>query len=456
MNKSDLFEGQSPEKNYQTRLEEKVQNIITPFQEYINNQATASIFLLLSTLIALAWASMPELSYWYDKFTHLSIGFHIENFHYKQSLHYWVNETLLTLFFFFVGLEIKREFLVGELSNPKNASLVLCSALGGALIPAAIYFAINYNTPAQHGWGIPMATDTAFALGILICFKNRLPQGIFTFLAALAIVDDIAAILIIAIFYTTNINIEYLAYAVVLVAVLAFCNAAGQRKPLPYLVIGILLWITVVQSGIHGTIAGIVVAFLIPARPKKAPGQFIRSAKALLTYFEMRKSENPVVLEDETQHAVLEEIQEITEETTTPLQRWEHKLEKPIAFFILPLFALVNAGVQVNTELLHNVFSYKLSLGIFIGLFVGKPLGVILFSHLALWFKIGKLPQNTSIYHISCAAFLTGIGFTMSLFIANLSFHDAESLMLAKGAIIASSVLSGIVGAILLSHRRFS
>ncbi len=455
MGNSKIFtppKGEQDEHAYHTSMEKKVRAALTPFQEYINNQATASIFLFLCTITALAWASIPTISGLYQKFVNTSLGFHLSHFVFEKSLRFWINDVLLALFFFFVGLEIKREFLVGELTNHKRAIFVLFAGLGGMVIPAGLYLLINMNSTTQFAWGIPMATDTAFALGILSCFKQKIPKGLFTFLAALAIIDDIGAILAIAIFYTSHLNTVMLFLASILCGVLLFMNYAGFRKPFVYITIGVLIWASLEAAGIHGTVSGILVAFLIPARPQKGPKHFISKTRELLNYFEKRKEKNPLILEDQQQHVVLEKVQEVAQEATTPLQRWESKLELPIALLVLPLFALVNAGIPMNLHLLGDVFIQPVSLGILIGLVIGKPLGVLLFSRAALWFRLGTLPENTNFYHIFSVAMLTGIGFTMSIFISDLSFGKQEHfLLLSKAAILISSLFAGIFGSILLT-----
>jgi NhaA family Na+:H+ antiporter len=442
--------GEDEKHAYHSALEHKVKGFLTPFQEYIKSQITASIFLFVCTIVALVWASIPAISSWYNAFVTASIGFHISDFTISMPLRFWVNDALLTLFFFFVGLEIKREFLVGELTDHKRAVFILFAAVGGMVIPAGIYLILNAGTPNQIGWGIPMATDTAFALGILSCFKRSLPKGIFTFLAALAIIDDIGAILVIAIFYTSHFNPWMLFIAFLLMAFLILLNYSGFRKPFLYIIIGLLIWIAIESAGVHGTLAGILVAFIIPARPEKGPRQFVKKIRSLLRYFETRKDKTPLVLEDQEQHAVLEEVQEVAQQATTLLQRWENKLKLFIALLVLPLFALVNAGIPVRLHWIDNLFTERVSQGILFGLVIGKPLGVLLFSRIALWLKIGKKPEGTTFNQIMGAALLTGIGFTMSLFISTLSFNDENTLLMAKGAIFMGSFISAIMGVIFI------
>ncbi|PIZ04223.1 MAG: Na+/H+ antiporter NhaA [Gammaproteobacteria bacterium CG_4_10_14_0_8_um_filter_38_16] len=449
MSNSKIFhsgKGEDDEHAYHTPLEHKVKGLIAPFQEFINSQATASVFLLLCTLAALIWASIPVIATWYTNFVTTSIGFHISDLMISKPLRFWVNDGLITLFFFFIGLEIKWELLVGELTDHKRAVFILFAAIGGMLTPATIYFVFHVGSQNQSGWAIPMATDTAFALGILSCFKNRIPKGVFTFLAALAIIDDIGAIIVIAICYTAHLNIWMLLIAFFLAVLLILCNYAGFRKPWLYIIIGLLIWAAIEEAGVHGSISGILVAFTIPARPGRGPRQFIKHARELLNRFEIRKEETALILEDQKQHAALEEVQEVAQQATTPLQRWESKLALPITLFVLPLFALVNAGIPIDLHLIDNVFTHRVSLGIILALVIGKPSGVLLFSRIALWFKLGIMLEETTFKQLIGAAVLTGIGFTMSLFILNLSFSDSNTVLIAKAAILISSVLAGLIG----------
>ncbi len=441
-------QGEDDKHAYHTPLETKVKEILSPFQEYIASQITASFLLLVCTIIAIVWASLPNLSQWYTALTQLALGLHLGSIHLVMPLKFWVNDVLLTLFFFFVGLEIKREFLVGELTNPKQAVYVIVAAIGGMSIPPLIYLLFNHDTSTVSGWGIPMATDTAFALGIMSCFRRLLPKGLFSFMAALAIIDDIGAIIVIAVFYTTDLNVVLLLPILLLVTVLCLMNYAGFRKPWPYLIIGLIIWGLIESAGIHGTIAGILVAFLIPARPHYGPRRFIRKTRELLDDFENHRTAKPRVLEDDKQHEVLEEVQQIAQEATTPLQRWESRLELPVALVILPLFALINAGIALRPSLLPELLHNSVALGILLGLLVGKPIGIILFSQLATWCKFGIPPMGVSRSHISIAGLLAGVGFTMSLFIANLSFADHETILLAKAAILFGSLLAAAIGLI--------
>lgn len=436
--------------NYQTSLEQKVNNVLSPFQDFIGTQVAASLFLLTCTLLAILWASIPSISSYYTELVSAKLGISLSSFQYVKSLRFWVNDVLLTLFFFFVGLEIKRELLVGELNHSKTRVAVIITSLGGMLVPSLLFYAINHHATSAKGWGIPMATDTAFALGVAACFRSKLSNSAISFLAAVAIIDDIGAILVIAIFYTSTVNVYALLVAIVMLLMLIIFNHAGSRSPLPYVIFGILMWAALEKSGIHGTIAGIVCAMAIPARPKKTSKQFIKHTEQLIDYVKNRKHKTILILEDEKQHQAIEEVQEVAKQATTPLQRWESRLELPIALIVLPLFALFNAGIKIRPQLLDELFKNYLSIGIVLGLVVGKPLGIMLFSRLAQITKLGEFPGKMKFNDLWGLAFLTGIGFTMSIFMATLCFTASHELLLAKCATLVASLVSAVVGLTLI------
>lgn len=444
----DLFrppEGEHEDHAYRTSLETKMDEVLSPFQEYINFQAIGGLLLGLTTIIALAWVSIPALRDSYYAFINCPISFSIGSLSFDETLKQFVNNVLLTLFFFFVGLEIKREFIAGELSDKKRAMFVFIAALGGMIFPAVIYISITHNTEYVNGWGIPMATDTAFAIGILTCIRQYVPKGLFSFLASLAIIDDIGAIIVIAVFYTDSLNANYLFSALCIISVLMLMNYAGFRRAGVYIILGILMWLCIEKAGVHGTLSGIIVALLIPARPRRGPNEYSKRIRKLLSFFKKR-TEDKTVIEDTRQHAALEEIREVTIQATTPLQRWESRLEHPIILVVLPLFALVNAGIVLNPKLFMDVVTNPMPLGIIFGLLIGKPLGISLMAYLAVKFDIGKVPKNTSLMNVIHASFLAAIGFTMSLFIANLSFGlNDESIAVAKAAIIFASAIAAII-----------
>lgn len=434
-------------KPHQTHLEHHIKNILSPFQAYIFHQRTTGILLITAALVAIILASTPAFKHVYDALINTKMGVHFDKHLFSEPIKFWVNDVLLTVFFFFVGLEIKREFLVGELKNPKVANYVIFSAIGGMIFPAGIYYLINHGTPSQHGWGIPMATDTAFAIGLLMFFKNKVPNSLFIFLASLAIIDDIGAITVIAVFYTDHFNLLMFCYALISFGVLGLINYIGVRSAIPYLFIGIILWVCIENAGIHGTIAGILVAMMIPARPNKAQKAFIASARKHMNDLEKRIKKNKHVLEDEKQHDALVNMEKLAKETTTPLQRIYSKIELYISLGILPLFALTNAGVQLNMSLFHQIALSRISWGIMLGLVVGKPVGVLLLGKLSRALNISERPKDCNHLLLLGSAALTGIGFTMSLFVGILTFsHSTNSLSIMKMSVMLASLISGIIG----------
>lgn len=381
--------------------------VIGPFQRFFSTEAAGGIVLLACAAIALAWANSP----WATAYHHLwetPLGFDARSFGLSLTLHEWVNDGLMAVFFFFVGLEIKREVLIGELSTRRSATLPVAAAIGGMVVPAAIYALVNRGGAGAHGWGVPMATDIAFALGVLALFGSGLPSGLRVFLAALAIVDDLGAVLVIALFYTNEVRWGALAAAAAIVAVLVGLNLSGVRRAAVYVALGILLWLFVLFSGIHATVAGVLLALTIPARQRTT-----------------------------------------AESEPSLLQRMETALHGPVAFVIMPIFALANAGVPLGAGVIGAVRT-PVALGVILGLVVGKPLGIMLASFAAVHAGAAELPPGVTWRQVHGASWLGGIGFTMSLFIAGLAFADAGVLDVAKLGVIAASALAGLVGFVLL------
>jgi NhaA family Na+:H+ antiporter len=365
-----------------------------------------------------------------------------------MSLRHWINDGLMSLFFFVLGLEIKRELLVGELKGARQSLPMIAAALGGMLVPALIFTAFTAGTPLIHGWGIPMATDTAFAVGVLALLRKHVPAGLTVFLTALAIIDDLGAILVIAVFYTETLNVLLLTVAALLLALLIVLNAAGVRRPGVYFLVGGLVWLAVLGSGIHATVAGVLVALAVPARPKCGPRWFVNQTHELADEFANleQKSARPL-LGEEAQHAVAERVQDTVEKATTPLQRWERYLETPIALLVLPLFALANAGIPFSLQELSRLWSDPLALGIFLGLVLGKGIGITLLTWLSVRLGLGKLSKGVTMRHIAGVGMLGGMGFTMSIFITNLGFSSAPAtLVTAKAAILLASLVAGMAG----------
>jgi NhaA family Na+:H+ antiporter len=351
----------------------------------------------------------------------------------------------MAVFFLVVGLEIKREVLVGELSSPRRAALPIAAALGGAVVPAAIYVALNAGTGGISGWGIPMATDIAFALGVLALLGERVPIGLKVFLTALAIVDDIVAVTVIALFYTSDISWAALAVGAAFLVALVGANLAGVGKPLVYGVLGIGLWLAFLKSGVHATIAGVLLATTVPASSFIDPGEFLKRSRGLLDRFERASERGDDVLSNEERQAVLHALNDATEKLEPPLQEMEHALHPWVVFLIMPLFALANAGVALDGGIVGSLTS-SVALGIVAGLVLGKQLGVTLLAWLAVRTGVSELPEGVSWRHVYGAGWLAGIGFTMSLFISDLAFASGSLLDTAKLGILAASVVAGVVG----------
>lgn len=433
-------------------IEKKVEKLLNPFQRFIADQTTSSKVLLLTTMVALAFANSgyaEEVS----AGLHSMFGFAINDNLYQMSVLHWVNDGLMALFFLLLGMEIKREVLVGDLSSPSNLIPVLAAAAGGMFFPAFIFATLNMGTPYIAGWGIPMATDTAFAVGILALLGTRAPLAAFSFLTGLAIIDDIGAIMVIAIFYTDTINALYIALSAALTALLFVLNYLGIRRPFWYLVIGILLWLAVLSSGIHATIAGILIAAAIPARPKyRASVMIERLAKVTQRFHRLviNRGANHPVLASQTQHQLAEELKITANQATTPLRRWEKLLHTPVGLLVLPIFAFSNAGVQLDASSLSSTLNSTLAWGIFLGLVVGKGVGIPLMVWLTIKTGIGKLPNGLNMWHMVGLGMLGGIGFTMSIFITGLGFAgDLATQEIAKTAILFTSLFAGVLGYIL-------
>ncbi len=422
--------------------------LLRPFQLFLKNKAAGGILLLGCTLLALLWANSPwagiYTALWDSKFT-IGIG----SAQLSKPLLLWINDGLMAIFFFLVGLEIKREILVGELASPRQAALPIAAAAGGVVIPAILYTLLNAGGPGAAGWGIPMATDIAFALGVLALLGKRIPLALTIFLTALAIVDDIAAVLVIAIFYTAEISTAALIGGAGCVVVLTALNLLHVRWPIAYIVIGLLLWLAVLKSGIHATVAGVVLAFFIPSRTRIDPAGFVHRARGLLSHFERAPQRGSGLLVNDEQQAALHALEEAAEDVQSPLHRLEHALHPWVSFLIMPVFAFANAGVILDTSA-ADAITHPVPLGVFAGLLLGKPAGIFFAAWLAVRLGIAELPSAVRWSHIHGAGWLGGIGFTMSLFVASLAFGTGPMLALAKLGILAASASAACIGSILL------
>jgi NhaA family Na+:H+ antiporter len=380
--------------------------LTTLFLEFFESERVSGVILLFSLITALLVANSPFGKNFLD-FWHIKLGFDLGFIHLKQTLLHWINDGLMAVFFLLIGLEIEREIYCGELSDLKNASLPIFAALGGMLMPALFYLVLNQGKPTQNGFGIPMATDIAFALGALALLGNKVPASIKIFLTAFAIIDDLGAMLVIAFFYAEGFSLTYLLLALAVFAFLLLLNRRGVNSIPVYLLLGVLMWYLMLQSGVHASITGILLAFALPFRGGSP---------------------------------------------SAPSSRIEHFLDKPVALGIMPLFALANTGVLFSGDLLRNIVAFNTA-GIFAGLFVGKPLGIVLFSFLATKFGFAKFPDQLSLRDLLGVGFLGGIGFTMSIFITILAFGETGIAQSSKIAIMLASLLSGVIGLLILNRK---
>lgn len=418
--------------------------IVNPLHRFINNSTTSGIVLFSSALLAIILSNSP----WAEQFhhfweSHFTIGF--DGHEITKSLHHWINDGLMAVFFFVVGLELKREIIAGELRNPKNAILPISAAIGGMVCPAIIYLMFNSEGVTTSGWGIPMATDIAFALGVLFLLGDKVPLSLKVFITALAIVDDIGAVLVIAFFYTSDINFVSLATGGVFMVILVVSNIIGVRSSVYYAIVGIGgLWLAFLMSGVHATIAAVLAAMTIPADVKISEVNYIKKMNVLLANFDKALPNDNSTVTDKQLH-IVGEIRKYSKEALTPLQRLEHGMHTFVAFVILPIFAFSNAGVTFSGNILGQMSSPVFS-GVFFGLILGKVLGV--FGFVLIMNKMGwvKLPDGMNNIHLLGAGFLASIGFTMSIFIGGLAFTDPIYILEAKMGVLFASVLASIVG----------
>ncbi|WP_321316400.1 Na+/H+ antiporter NhaA [Labilibaculum sp.] len=426
------------------RIFDRIKN---PLVEFVRLQAFGGIVLMFFTILAIGLTNSAFgesfLSYWKQYF-----GINFGDWELNKSLLHWINDGLMAVFFFVVGLEIKRELLTGGLSSVKKASLPIFAAIGGMLVPALIYFGLNQTGSGTHGWGIPMATDIAFALGILLLLGKRIPTSLKLLLTSIAIVDDIGAVIVIALYYTSEIDWVYLLYGGGIYAVLWCLNLLKIRNIPVFLFLGVLLWFALLKSGVHATLAGILLAFTIPARANRNVFEFIRSNTMLLKQLGTTLAKDKKSKEKNIQ-ASITAIKDNCVEVISPLQRLEHLFHPWVAYLIVPLFAFSNAGVIANTDLMSKAFD-PISLGIILGLFIGKPLGIFLFSYLGVRIGIAQKPQKICWSQIIGIGFLGGIGFTMSFFVSQLAFSDSLILNQAKIAVLIASIMSGLIGFFIL------
>lgn len=434
--------------NYPTK---PIDKITQPVQRFIQQEKSGGLLLGISVIIALILANTP-LSDGYHHFLEQTLGFRWngESF-FDFTVHHWINDGLMSVFFFVVGLELKREIIGGELSNPRKALLPIVAAIGGMVMPAVIFLMLNPSGEMHKGWGIPMATDIAFALGVLFLLGKKIPLSLKVFLTALAIVDDLGAVLVIAFFYTSDINLTYLSIGLLILAIMYLGNKMGVRSIFFFAFLGIVgVWTCFVISGVHATIAAVLAAFTIPADVKIKENLFIAKISSYLERFKnLDPTEDTPTLTNDQLH-VLEKINEATNAATPPLQILEHAMHPVVTFVIIPIFAIANAGVSLNIDP-KSLFDTNIALGVALGLLIGKVVGVVGSTAVFIKLKIAELPAGMNIRNLLGVGFLASIGFTMSLFVTSLAFSHEEYQTQAKIGIFAASLIGGIIGYMILN-----
>ena len=426
--------------------EKAFESVLSPLEDFIHRQTTSGILLMLCAVVALYIAN----SHWSEAYHHFlqttfTIG--IPGFALSKSIHHWINDGLMALFFFVVGLELKREILVGELADPKQAILPIVAAIGGMVVPVLIYISINPEGHTLDGWGVPMATDIAFALGALALLGSRIPRSLLTFLVALAIVDDLGAVIVIALFYTETISLVALTIVIVMLLLLVSLNLGGIRHPLPYVLLGIILWIAMLKSGVHATLAGIFLAFTIPMRPKYDPARFLSHINELVDQIKQAYQREGNIIRNDELRTRVQALGDGVHMVQAPAQIMERSMHLPSAYIVIPIFSLANAGIPIDWSSLGSIVTHPVSMGISLGLVLGKLVGIAGFSWVAVKLGLTSLPHDLNFKHIIGVSFMGGIGFTMSIFIAELGFaHHAQDLLMAKSGVLLASLVAGISG----------
>ena len=442
-----MTENEKPSHRVHAPLEKPARVVIDPFVGFINAQSASGWVLIAATVLAVAVAN-SALGSSYQNFLHLSFGIELGSFRFQQSIQHWINDGLMSLFFFLLSLELKRELLVGQLSSIRRAGSVVCAAIGGVALPAALFLMTADSELVRAGWAMPVATDTAFALMILVLLGDRIPKSVRAFLVGIAIVDDLAAILIIALGYTKDVDLQWAVPATIAVLTLVALNITGIRHGLAYFLVGVVLWYQFLNLGLHGTLAGVTVAVLAPVRPALSREAFLSRIQKRVDSFRRRQfGSTKRILEDPEQQEIAAAIQLDAEQATPALKRWETRLEMPISFIVMPLFAFANAGIILSPDAFRDLWASELSVAVPLGLVVGKPIGIFLAVWLGRLAGLVELPSNMSLRHVFGIGMIAGIGFTMSIFIATLAFGEGTQLLeIAKQCIIFSSLVAAILG----------
>ena len=422
-----------------------IDTLIRPFRRFIQIESSSGIVLIIITVISLILAN-TFLKDFYHNLLHINFTIGLGDYTLSKGLDHWINDGLMVIFFFVVGLEIKRELVSGELSSFKKSSFPIVAAIGGMVFPALVYAALNWGHPYEmKGWGIPMATDIAFSLGILSLLGNRVPLSLKVFLTAFAIVDDLGAVIVIAVFYTANLSMAALGIGLLIFLLMLLCNKLHVRHPLVYLILGVFLWLALLKSGVHATIAGVLAALTIPTKAKIDVKEFVTKSRIIIDTIEDKRTAEQDISKN------IEDLEDHSEKVLPLSNRLEHNLHLWVAFFIMPVFAFANAGVTLEQNI-FTALSNKVALGILLGLFIGKQIGITFFCWLAVKSKIAELPEGTNWKMVYGAALLGGIGFTMSLFVSSLAFANPDVVANSKIGILCGSLISALFGYFILKQ----
>ena len=422
----------------QVRLRESLvtRALVLPIQQFIHIQGISSILLLGAAITALIWANSP----WQESYHHVW-EMELTLSRLRLPVHAWINDALMAIFFFLVGMEIKHEIVHGELADMRRAALPIFGALGGMIVPALLFMVLNVGHPGQHGWGVPMATDIAFSLGVLGMVKG-IPQDLKIFLLTLAIADDIGAIAVIAVFYSSSLRLESLVIGLLLLVVIFLLRKVGISQPVLYFVLGMGFWVAILRSGIHATIAGVVLGFMVPTTAVLSLSEFQELSVDIVKRFREAVAEG----DEKTAKNLLGSFEQLAQETESPSELLTRKLNDWVSFLVLPLFALANAGVTFSGGAWRDLLTSRIAWGILIGLVLGKPLGIVGFAGLGVRFGVAQVPSGVTWRQLSAVGILAGIGFTVSIFISSLAFDDPAHLLEAKTAVLAASLLAGLLG----------
>ena len=410
--------------------------LVLPIQEFIHIQGISSVLLLGAAITALVWANSP----WRESYHHVwELELTLSRL--QLPVHAWINDALMAIFFFLVGMEIKHEIVHGELSDPRKAALPIVGALGGMVVPALIFVAVNLGGPGQRGWGVPMATDIAFSLGVLGMVKG-IPSELKVFLLTLAIADDIGAIIVIAFFYTEKLHFQALFIGLVFLLVMFGLRRLGISRTIVYVVLGVVFWIAIQRSGVHATIAGVILGFMIPTSPRLSLHQFEEIGADMIHRFRAARAEGDMA----TANRLLGSFEQLVNATEADSERLTRKLNDWVSFLVLPLFALSNAGVTFSGGYMKELLASRIAWGVLLGLLIGKPLGIVSFCRFAVRMGLARLPSGVTWLQMTAVGMLAGIGFTVAIFISSLAFVDPRHLMEAKTAVLEASLIAGLAG----------